>query len=167
MIGRPNVTFAIDLFSPRRAGVLGVPRGGLDIDGRDMPRACLPAQGRVAGPAGFCRGFVGQSGASRSFSNMTRARRTKPAASSAGCAATGSTRKSVPRANPEQHGTIERLIGTMMRMVHELRGTTWSNIAERGDSDPAARACLALPELERILTLAIDKLPSRDACRDG
>jgi putative transposase len=61
-----------------------------------------------------------------------------------------------PKGHSEQHGTIERLIGTMMRMVHELRGTTWSGIAERGESEPEARACLALPELERMLALAID-----------
>jgi putative transposase len=72
------------------------------------------------------------------------------------CVATGSKPKIRPKGHPEQHGTIERLIGTMMRMVHELRGTTWSSIAERGESEPDTRACLALPELERILTLAID-----------
>jgi hypothetical protein len=37
-----------------------------------------------------------------------------------------------------------------------MSGTTWTGIAERGGSEPEARACLALPELERILTLAID-----------
>ena len=60
------------------------------------------------------------------------------------------------KGHPEQHGTIERLIGTLMRIVHELRGTTFSNINERGESEPEKRACLSLPELERVLALAID-----------
>lgn len=60
------------------------------------------------------------------------------------------------KGHPEQHGTIERLIGTMMRIVHGLRGTTFSNINERGETEPEKRACLTLPELERVLALAID-----------
>ena len=58
--------------------------------------------------------------------------------------------------HPEQHGTIERLIGTMMQAVHALRGTTFSNVNERGESEPDKRACLSLPELERVLALTID-----------
>ncbi len=60
------------------------------------------------------------------------------------------------KGHPEQHGTIERLIGTMMRIVHGLRGTTFSTINERGETEPEKRACLTLPELERVLALAID-----------
>ena len=44
----------------------------------------------------------------------------------------------------------------MMRVVHERLGTTFGSIGERGESDPDARACLSLPELERVLALAID-----------
>ena len=44
----------------------------------------------------------------------------------------------------------------MMRRVHERRGTTNASVAARGDADPADGACLALPELERILALEID-----------
>jgi len=60
------------------------------------------------------------------------------------------------KGHPEHHGTIERLIGTMMRGVHERRGTTFSNINERGDTEPESLACLSLPELERIVALEID-----------
>jgi putative transposase len=60
------------------------------------------------------------------------------------------------KGNPEHHGTIERLIGTMMRRVHERRGTTFSNINERGDTEPESLACFSLPELERIVALEID-----------
>ena len=155
VIGRPNVTFAIDLFS--RA----VPGFSVSLEAastltvatclahaclpkdewlarRDLPRVHWPVWGRPAileydqGPENEARGI--QRGLRRY----------------------GIEAKIRPKGHPEQHGTIERLIGTMMRMVHELRGTTWSSIAERGESEPDARACLALPELERILTLAID-----------
>ena len=155
VIGRPNVTFAIDMFS---RAVLGfsvsleaastltvatcLAHACLPKDEwlarRDLPRVRWPVWGKPVileydqGPENEARGI--QRGLRRY----------------------GIEAKIRPKGHLEQHGTIERLIGTMMRMVHELRGTTWSNIAARGDSDPAARACLALPELERILTLAID-----------
>jgi len=60
------------------------------------------------------------------------------------------------KGHPEQHGHIERLVGTMMKIVHELPGTTFSNVNERGESEPDKLACLTLPELERVLALAID-----------
>lgn len=162
VIGRPNVTFAIDVFS---RAVLGfsvsleaastltvatcLAHACLPKDEwlarRDLPRVHWPVWGRPAileydqGPENEARGI--QRGLRRY----------------------GIEAKIRPKGHPEQHGTIERLIGTMMRMVHELRGTTWSGIAERGESEPEVRAteharegCLALPELERILTLAID-----------
>ena len=40
------------------------------------------------------------------------------------------------KGHPEHHGMIERVIGTMMRRVHERRGTTFSNVNERGDIEP-------------------------------
>ncbi len=44
----------------------------------------------------------------------------------------------------------------MMERVQEQRGAGFSNISERGDIEPAERACLILPELERIFVLEID-----------
>lgn len=44
----------------------------------------------------------------------------------------------------------------MMRIVHGLRGTTFSNITERRETESEKRACLTLPELERVLAPAID-----------
>ena len=68
----------------------------------------------------------------------------------------GITAKVRATGHPEHHGTIERLIGTMMQAVHALRGTTFSSINERGESEPDKRACLSLPELERVLALTVD-----------
>lgn len=60
-----------------------------------------------------------------------------------------------PKGQPHFGGVIERLIGTLMGLVHDLPGTTFSNPAERGTYDSDAAAILTLSELERWLALAI------------
>ena len=52
-------------------------------------------------------------------------------------------------------GIIERVIGTAMKMSHELPGTTFSNVKERGKYKSEANAVLTLRELEEWLVLAI------------
>jgi putative transposase len=49
-------------------------------------------------------------------------------------------------------GHIERLLGTLLRALHELPGATFSNPQERGSYDSEARAVMTLGELERWLT---------------
>lgn len=63
-----------------------------------------------------------------------------------------------PVRTPHYGGHIERLIGTMMGKVHLLPGTTYSNIAAKGDSKPEKTAAMTIDELERWLTLAITGL---------
>ena len=60
-----------------------------------------------------------------------------------------------PVRTPHYGGHIERLMGTLMGRVHELPGTTFSNIREKGDSDPEAAAALTLRELEMAFTLDV------------
>ena len=60
-----------------------------------------------------------------------------------------------PLKQPHFGGIIERVIGTAMKMAHELPGTTFSNTKERGSYDSEAMAVLTLKELEKWLTLAI------------
>ncbi|WP_108605329.1 Mu transposase C-terminal domain-containing protein [Aminobacter sp. MSH1] len=60
-----------------------------------------------------------------------------------------------PKGQPHFGGVIERLIGTLMNLVHDLPGTTFSNPVERGTYDSDAAAVLTLSELERWLALAI------------
>lgn len=60
-----------------------------------------------------------------------------------------------PPGRPHYGGIIERVIGTLMEMVHELPGTTFSNPAQRGSYDSDARAVLTVDELEKWLTLAV------------
>ena len=60
-----------------------------------------------------------------------------------------------PPGLPHFGGHIERLIGTMMGAVHLIPGTTFSNIAERGDYASAKKAVMTLSELERWFALQV------------
>lgn len=55
-------------------------------------------------------------------------------------------------------GHIERLIGTLMKKVHEIPGTTFSNIRERFGYDSEGNACMTLNELELWITTFITKI---------
>jgi putative transposase len=58
-----------------------------------------------------------------------------------------------PPGRPYTGGHIERYLGTLMRRIHGVPGTTMSNIEERGNYDSAKRSALTLPELEEWLTI--------------
>jgi len=60
-----------------------------------------------------------------------------------------------PPGTPRYGGHIERLIGTMMGAVHLIPGSTFSNIAERGDLDSEGEAVMTLLELETYLALEV------------
>ena len=60
-----------------------------------------------------------------------------------------------PAGRPHYGGIVERVIGTVMRQIHELPGTTFSNPVERRQYDSEKMAALTLPELERWLALAV------------
>ncbi|MGI8476672.1 MAG: Mu transposase C-terminal domain-containing protein [Thermomicrobiales bacterium] len=62
-----------------------------------------------------------------------------------------------PLGRPQAGGIVERVIGTLMELVHGLPGTTFSNVMQRGRYDSDKAACLTLAELERWLTVAIAK----------
>ncbi|MBR9852546.1 MAG: DDE-type integrase/transposase/recombinase [Rhodobacteraceae bacterium] len=74
-----------------------------------------------------------------------------------GCAQHGIEIDWRPPGQPQFGGIVERVIGTLMRRIHKLPGTTFSNTAQRGTYDSEGRACLTLEELERWLTVAICK----------
>jgi putative transposase len=56
---------------------------------------------------------------------------------------------------PHTGGHIERYLGTLMRRIHGLPGTTMSNVKQRGNYPSEKRASLTLRELESWLTLEI------------
>lgn len=54
-------------------------------------------------------------------------------------------------------GIVERVIGTLMRLIHAVPGTTFSNVTQRGDYNSDKNACLTLEELEKWLAIAITR----------
>jgi putative transposase len=60
-----------------------------------------------------------------------------------------------PPATPRFGGHIERLMGTLMGRIHALPGTTFSDVAARGDYASEARAVLSFRAFERILVLEV------------
>ena len=83
-----------------------------------------------------------------------------------GCAQHGIAIEWRPPGQPHFGGIVERVIGTLMGLVHGLPGTTFSNVGQRGTYDSDKAACLTLDELERWLAVAIAKyLPFAPACR--
>ncbi len=60
-----------------------------------------------------------------------------------------------PPLRPHFGDQIERLIGTVMKAMHLLPGTTFSSIKERGEYDSQGKAVMTLRELETWLVLQI------------
>lgn len=54
-----------------------------------------------------------------------------------------------PVATPHYGGHIERMLGTILKEIHDLPGTTFSNPRERGEYDSEGKAVLTLRELEK------------------
>ena len=60
-----------------------------------------------------------------------------------------------PVARPHFGAHIERLLGTLLKEIHTLPGTTFSNPRERARYDSTGRAALTLTEFEEWLTVYI------------
>lgn len=60
-----------------------------------------------------------------------------------------------PPATPEYGGHIERLLGTFSKKIHDLPGTTFSNIQEKDNYDSQRHASLTLEEFEKWLVTFI------------
>lgn len=67
-----------------------------------------------------------------------------------------------PVARPQYGAHIERLIGTSMKEVHTLPGTTFSNIKERGEYNSDKYAQFTLQELEQWYTEFIINVYHKD-----
>lgn len=60
-----------------------------------------------------------------------------------------------PVKKPNWGGHIERLLGTVLKEIHTLPGTTFSNPRDKGNYDSVGKASLTLYELEKWLTTYI------------
>ena len=154
-IGRPYLTVAIDVFSRCIVGFhlsLDAPSAtsvGLCLTHAAFDKAqWLEARGiEAAWPvAGKPRRVGVDNGADFHSDAFER-----------GCEQHGISIEWRPPGLPHFGGIIERVIGTLMELVHALPGTTFSNVPERGNYDSDKTACLTLEELERWLTVAITK----------
>ncbi|AZS51523.1 integrase [Entomomonas moraniae] len=57
-----------------------------------------------------------------------------------------------PKQQPNYKGSVERFLGTLNNQVcHQLKGTTFSNINQRGDYNSAQEACITLEQLKEII----------------
>lgn len=74
-----------------------------------------------------------------------------------GCEQHGITLSYRPPGKTHYGGIVERVIGTFMKQVHQLPGTTFSNPSQKGEYDSEAKATLTLNELERWLVLAVSR----------
>ena len=154
-IGRPTVTFALDLHSRVVLGfTVSLDGASTATTARCLEHACLPKEDWLA-----ARGLTqvrwpvwGKPG----VLEYDQGPENEAAGIQRGLRLYGIEGKRRPVGHPEMHGMVERLIGTMMDHIHERRGTTFSNVSERGDTKPDRLACLTLPELEQVLTLVVD-----------
>ncbi len=68
------------------------------------------------------------------------------------CGQLGITLDPNPPRMPWYKGAVERFVRMHNTgLVHALPGTTYSNLRERGDYDPARHACLSLPAFTKLL----------------
>ncbi|WP_285577712.1 Mu transposase C-terminal domain-containing protein [Geothrix limicola] len=145
-IGRPWITVVEDIYSRMILGfyVSLDPPSALSV-GLAIAHAVLPKESWLAERgidlAWACQGLLGcayvDSGLDLNGSLMKR-----------GCQEYGIDLQNRPLGQPDFGGHVERLIGTLMRKTHELPGTTYSNVAEKGDYDSTAQACMTLQEFE-------------------
>lgn len=74
------------------------------------------------------------------------------------CAMHGINLEYRPVRRPRFGGHIERLLGTLLKEIHDLPGTTFSSIKERGEYQPDKHAVMTLKEFEAWLATLICKV---------
>jgi len=152
-VGRPYVTAAVDVASRAVAGLVVT----LEAPSATSVGLCL------AHMACDKRAWLEQLGVDAIWPMSGKPRELyvdnaaefKSEALRRGCDQHGIGLRYRPPGQPHFGGIVERLIGTMMQMVHELPGTTFSSVGERGDYDSDAKAVLTVRELQRWLALAV------------
>lgn len=149
-IGRPFLTMAIDVYSRMVMGIyLSYDPPGAIGTGLCMAHMLLPKEAwldKVKVEGGWpCWGVPGAL-------HLDNAREFRGEMMQRACEKYGIRLEYRPVKTPEFGGHIERLMGTCMRKVHTLPGTTFSNPQQRGEYDSAKMAALTLREFEQWLT---------------
>ena len=148
-IGRPFLTLAIDVFSRMVVGYY------LSLDapceasvGLCVARAMVPKEQLLQELGieanwpvwGVMRKIHVDNGADFRSGSLRRS-----------CELYGINLEFRPVKTPRFGGHIERLFGTVARQIHQLPGTTFSSVAERGEYRSDKHAAMTLDELERLL----------------
>ncbi len=152
-IGRPWLTVAIDVFSRCLAGF----HLSLDAPSATGVGLCLTLVASDKAP------WLRQRGIEAHWPVVGKPRRLgvdnaaefHSAAFERGYAQHGIAIEWRPPGQPHFGGIVERVIGTLMQLVHTLPGTTFANPIARGGYDSDRTACLTLEDLERWLAVAI------------
>lgn len=152
-IGRPYLTVAIDVYSRTIVGMVVT----LEPPSAVSVGLCL------AHAAGDKRPWLERLGVEADWPMsgkpkmlyLDNAAEFKSEALRRGCEQHGIRLSYRPPGRPHYGGIVERVIGTAMRRIHELPGTTFSNSVERGRYDSEKMAALTLSELEKWLVLAV------------
>jgi putative transposase len=164
-VGRPYVTAAIDVFSRALVGLV----------------VTLEAPSALS--VGLCLGHMvtdkqawlerldvdvawPMSGKPRDL-YLDSAAEFKSEALRRGCEQHGVKLGHRPPGEPHYGGIVERVIGTMMQMVHELPGTTFSHPTQRGTYDSDKQAALTLGELQRGWPWLWPAITGRSTTRPG
>ena len=152
-IGRPYVTAGIDVFSRAFVGLVVT----LDPPSATTVGLCL------AHMVTDKRAWLEQLGVEATWPMsgkpvelyLDNAAEFRSEALRRGCEQHGIGLRYRPPGRPHYGGIVERVIGTMMQLIHELPGTTFSSPGQRAGYDADGAACLTMTELQRWLALAV------------
>lgn len=153
-IGRPYLTLAIDIHTRCILGMyLSLEAPSAASVGLCLANA-ISAKSVLLEKLGLSELSWSMQGKPRKL-HLDNAAEFKSNAFKRGCEQHGIERVYRPIKQPHFGGIIERIIGTAMKRIHELPGTTFSNPAERGIYDSESKAILTMRELEIWLVLVI------------
>ena len=148
-IGRPWVTLVIDVASRVVTGLFvsldppSVVSVGMAMQHAILPKdEALPERGIAADWPAFGLPELVHTDNGSDFRSRSFAR---------ACSNLGIETDLRPVGAPRYGGHIERLIGSVMSEMHLLPGTTFSNVAARGDYDSDAAAVMTIDEFEAWL----------------
>lgn len=148
-IGRPYITLAIDVHSRMLAGLyLSFDPPSAASVGLCLAQAMCPKREYLAA--------LGVSGNWPVWGRIARvhcdnAKEFRGVALERGCEENGIDLSWRPVKTPRYGGHIERLVGTSVREMHKLPGTTFSNTRDRKGYDAEGEASITLKELEQHL----------------
>lgn len=156
-IGRPYITLAIDVYSRMVTGYYisldppSVTSVGMCLSRSILPKTELLLEHDITDASWDVFGFPTKihvdNGADFRAESLRKS-----------CMFHGIELEFRPVARPEFGGHIERLIGNVMQKVHELPGTTFSNIKERDTYDSEKNASMTLAEFEQWVLTYITKV---------